>query len=178
MVIVRNALASDAEAILAFCQQIGSETDNLSYGEEGLTVSVADEGILLSEIQKSKTSHFLVAEEAGKIVGTCNCSAFRKKRLAHRAEIGIAVKKAYWNQGIGRQLLTRLIAAALNQQNWILAYQSRSGKPTDPWLQPDITETIKKLSAAGVKRAIVAPIGFVCDHVEIHPYSACDSSFS
>ena len=44
MVIVRNALASDAGAILAFCQQIGSETDNLSYGEEGVSVSVADEG--------------------------------------------------------------------------------------------------------------------------------------
>lgn len=57
MVIVRNALASDVEAILAFCQQIGSETDNLSYGEEGVSVSVADEGNLLSEIQKSKTSH-------------------------------------------------------------------------------------------------------------------------
>lgn len=39
MVIVRNALA-----ILVFCQQIGSETDNLSYGEEGVSVSVADEG--------------------------------------------------------------------------------------------------------------------------------------
>ena len=84
MVIVRNSLASDAGAILAFCQQIGSETDNLSYGEEGVSVSVADEGNLLSEIQKSKTSHFLVAEEAGEIVGTCNCSAFRKKRLAQK----------------------------------------------------------------------------------------------
>lgn len=52
MVIVRNALASDAEAILAFCQQVGSETDNLSYGGEGLSVSVADEGMFLDEIQK------------------------------------------------------------------------------------------------------------------------------
>lgn len=122
MVIVRNALASDAEAILAFCQQIGSETDNLSYGEEGVSVSVADEGNLLSEIQKSKTSHFLVAEEAGEIVGTCNCSAFRKKRLAHRAEIGIAVKKAYWNQGI----LTRLIAAAQQSGLKVLSLEVRS----------------------------------------------------
>lgn len=81
MVIVRNALVSDAEAILAFCQQVGSETDNLSYGGEGLSVSVADEGMFLGEIQKSKTSHFLVAEEAGKIVGSCNCSAFRKKTI-------------------------------------------------------------------------------------------------
>lgn len=125
MVIVRNALASDAGAILAFCQQIGSETDNLSYGE-GVSVSVADEGILLSEIQKSKTSHFLVAEEAGEIVGTCNCSAFRKKRLAHRAEIGIAVKKAYWNQEIGRQLLTRLIAAAQQSGLKVFSLEVRS----------------------------------------------------
>ena len=109
-----------------FCQQIGSETDNLSYGEEGVSVSVADEGILLSEIQKSKTSHFLVAEEAGEIVGTCNCSAFRKKRLAHRAEIGIAVKKAYWNQEIGRQLLTRLIAAAQQSGLKVFSLEVRS----------------------------------------------------
>lgn len=101
MLIVRSALASDAEAILAFCQQIGSETDNLSYGEEGLTISVADEEILLSEIQKFKTSHFLVAEEAGEIEGTCNCSAFRKKRLVHRAEIGIAVKKPTGTKRLG-----------------------------------------------------------------------------
>ena len=73
MVIVRSALVSDAEAILAFCQQVGSETDNLSYGGEGLSVSVADERMFLGEIQKSKTSHFLVAEETGEIVGTCNC---------------------------------------------------------------------------------------------------------
>ena len=125
MVIVRNALASDAEAILAFCQQIGSETDNLSYGEEGVSVSVADEGNLLNEIQKSKTSHFLVAEEAGEIVGTCNCSAFRKKRLAHRTEIGIAVKKAYWDQGIGCQLLTRLIAAAQRSGLKVLSLEVR-----------------------------------------------------
>lgn len=126
MVIVRNALASDAEAILAFCQQVGSETDNLSYGGEGLSVSVADEGMFLGEIQKSKTSHFLVAEETGEIVGTCNCIAFRKKRLAHRAEVGLAVKRAYWNQGIGHQLLMRLIAVAQQSGLKVLSLEVRS----------------------------------------------------
>ncbi len=126
MVIVREALASDAEAILAFCQQIGSETNNLSYGEEGLSISVADEEILLDKIQKSKTSHFLVAEEAGELVGTCNCSAFHKTRLAHRAEIGIAVKKAYWHQGIGRQLLTQLVVLAQQSGLKVLSLEVRS----------------------------------------------------
>ncbi|MGT2959595.1 GNAT family N-acetyltransferase [Streptococcus caballi] len=44
------------------------------------------------------------------MVGTCNCSAFRKLRLAHRAEIGISVKKDYLGKGIGRQLLMETIA--------------------------------------------------------------------
>lgn len=91
-----------------------------------MSVSVADEGNLLSEIQKSKTSHFLVAEEAGEIVGTCNRSVFRKKRLAYRAETAIAVRKAYWKQGIGRQLLTRLIAAAQQSGLKLLSLEVRS----------------------------------------------------
>ncbi|HYJ17338.1 MAG TPA: ferrochelatase [Candidatus Limnocylindria bacterium] len=61
----------------------------------------------------------------------------------------------------------RLIAAALNHSRWSLAYQSRSGRPGDPWLEPDIGQTIRELAAHGDKRIIVAPIGFVCDHVEV-----------
>jgi ferrochelatase len=49
----------------------------------------------------------------------------------------------------------------------MLAYQSRSGRPTDPWLEPDVCDVIRDLSARGVKYVVVAPIGFVCDHVEI-----------
>jgi len=61
----------------------------------------------------------------------------------------------------------QLIAAALNHPRWSLAYQSRSGRPGDPWLEPDIGQTIRDLAAHGDKRIIVAPIGFVCDHVEV-----------
>lgn len=60
-----------------------------------------------------------------------------------------------------------LIADKLNHQRWSLAYQSRSGKPTDPWLEPDITQAIRDCAANGDKRIVVAPIGFVCDHVEV-----------
>lgn len=126
MVLIRNALVSDAGAILAFCQQVGSETDNLSYGEEGQGLSVEDEEVLLGKIERSKTSYFLVAEEAGDIIATCNCSAFQKKRLAHRAEIGIVVKKVYWNQGIGRQLLTRLMTLAQQSDLKVLSLEVRS----------------------------------------------------
>jgi ferrochelatase len=61
----------------------------------------------------------------------------------------------------------RLIAAALRHERCSLAYQSRSGKPSDPWLEPDINEAVRKLAQNGVADVIVAPIGFVCDHVEV-----------
>jgi ferrochelatase len=62
---------------------------------------------------------------------------------------------------------TRLVAEKLNHKRWSLAYQSRSGKPSDPWLEPDIGQAIRDLAANGVDQIVVAPIGFVCDHVEI-----------
>ncbi|HLN86456.1 MAG TPA: ferrochelatase [Candidatus Limnocylindrales bacterium] len=61
----------------------------------------------------------------------------------------------------------RLIAARLNHRRWSLAYQSRSGKPSDPWLEPDIRQTIRDCAANGDNLIVVAPLGFVCDHVEV-----------
>ena len=50
---------------------------------------------------------------------------------------------------------------------WQLAYQSRSGPPSVPWLDPDVNDVITALAAAGRRGVIVAPIGFVSDHVEV-----------
>jgi ferrochelatase len=60
-----------------------------------------------------------------------------------------------------------MIADKLGRQDWLLAYQSRSGKPTDPWLGPDIVVALSKLRERGCTEVVVAPIGFVCDHVEV-----------
>lgn len=61
----------------------------------------------------------------------------------------------------------RLIARELKVENWELVYQSRSGSPMQPWLGPDVSERLKTLAAEGVKEVVVAPIGFVSDHMEI-----------
>jgi ferrochelatase len=60
-----------------------------------------------------------------------------------------------------------LIGRELNVDNWQLVYQSRSGSPMQPWLGLDILEHLKSLASAGVKEVVVAPIGFVSDHMEI-----------
>jgi len=59
----------------------------------------------------------------------------------------------------------RLVASAAGVKFWTLAFQSRSGNPREAWLEPDIGDAIRKLGAG--RTAIVVPIGFVCDHVEV-----------
>lgn len=93
MIEVREVTVKDTKNLLEFSNQVGSETNNLSYGSEGMGPSVTEEEKILVKFQNAKTSYFLLTEGNGQIVGTCNCRSFRKKRLSHRAEIGIAVKK-------------------------------------------------------------------------------------
>jgi ferrochelatase len=83
---------------------------------------------------------------------------------AHSLPTAMAARSPYVAQ---LATSTRLVAEQLHHKRWSLAYQSRSGKPSDPWLEPEIGQVIRDLAADGVKQVVVAPIGFVCDHVEV-----------
>ena len=50
---------------------------------------------------------------------------------------------------------------------WDLVYQSRSGRPGDPWLEPDVCDYLREQHAQGLAAAVLSPIGFVCDHIEV-----------
>ena len=63
--------------------------------------------------------------------------------------------------------LAERISGRLDWPRWELAYQSRSGRPTDPWLEPDAADVIRDLSGRGAAAVAVMPIGFVCDHTEV-----------
>jgi protoporphyrin/coproporphyrin ferrochelatase len=83
---------------------------------------------------------------------------------AHSVPVSMAAQSPYEVQ---LQETARLIARSLNLSHWSLAYQSRSGRPTDPWLEPDVGNVIQRLAKEGHTAVVVAPIGFVCDHVEV-----------
>ncbi len=57
--------------------------------------------------------------------------------------------------------------AGVNRDRWKLVYQSRSGRPQDPWLEPDIVDHLKSVRSEGVNDLIVHPIGFISDHMEV-----------
>jgi ferrochelatase len=63
----------------------------------------------------------------------------------------------------------RLVAeeAGIDPDRWATVYQSRSGRPGDPWLEPDILDQLKDLQRRGVKEVLIHPIGFLSDHVEV-----------
>lgn len=52
-------------------------------------------------------------------------------------------------------------------RSWDLAFQSRSGMPSQPWLEPDIVDHLAQLREDGVRHVVVIPIGFVSDHMEV-----------
>ena len=51
--------------------------------------------------------------------------------------------------------------------DWQLTFQSRSGRPGDPWLEPDVCDYLRAERARGLAAAVLSPIGFVCDHIEV-----------
>jgi ferrochelatase len=62
---------------------------------------------------------------------------------------------------------SQLIAEAAGFKNWRLVFQSRSGSPSQPWLGPDVSDHLRELQAGRATDVVVAPIGFVSDHMEI-----------
>jgi ferrochelatase len=84
---------------------------------------------------------------------------------AHSVPLAMASSSSYVQQ------LTeacRLVSDRLGRPDWKLAYQSRSGPPHQPWLEPDIGDALRAAAADPSSREIViAPIGFLSDHMEV-----------
>ncbi len=83
---------------------------------------------------------------------------------AHSVPVAMAAASPYVAQFQGA---ARQVAARLDHGRWSVAYQSRSGPPREPWLEPDLTDALRALAARGAGDVVVVPIGFVCDHVEV-----------
>ena len=83
---------------------------------------------------------------------------------AHSVPVAMAAGSPYAAQF---EAVAGQIAARLAHRRWSVAYQSRSGSPSEPWLEPDIGDALRALARHDVRDVVVAPIGFVCDHVEV-----------
>ncbi len=83
---------------------------------------------------------------------------------AHSIPISMASTCRYVEQ---LQEASRLVAEGLGRRDWKLVYQSRSGPPSQPWLEPDILDYLRELHGRGGRAVVVVPIGFLSDHIEV-----------
>ncbi len=91
-------------------------------------------------------------------------SALRLVATAHSIPCSMAQTSNYESQ---LHEAARLVAESAGLANWTLAYQSRSGPPSQPWLAPDILNHLRALSLEGIENVIIAPLGFTSDHIEV-----------
>jgi len=83
---------------------------------------------------------------------------------AHSVPVAMAATSQYEAQ---LKEACRLVSERLGHPDWRLVFQSRSGPPSQPWLGPDIGDCLRELHAAGTRAVVVAPIGFISDHMEV-----------
>jgi ferrochelatase len=81
---------------------------------------------------------------------------------AHSIPLSFANTSRYVEQ---LQEACRLVAAQLDRPEWRLVYQSRSGSPMQPWLEPDIGDCLRQIGSGS--DVVIAPIGFLSDHMEV-----------
>lgn len=82
---------------------------------------------------------------------------------------GLGTEGAYGAQH--RAVAEAVMSLACPEENrappWSLVYQSRSGDPRTPWLEPDVNDAISDLAAAGTRAVVIVPLGFLSDHMEV-----------
>ncbi len=83
---------------------------------------------------------------------------------AHSVPVAMASGSPYARQ---LEAAALVIARRLDHPRWQIAYQSRSGSPREPWLEPDVCDVLRGAKGQGIEDAVIVPIGFVCDHVEV-----------
>lgn len=123
-IVIREARANDAGAILAFLKQVGGESDNLTFGSEGLPFSEEDEAKYLESVFNDSHSVSFIATIDDEIVGDASLAGL-PRRMGHRAELGIAVLRKIWNIGIGGKLLERIIEYAKSNEIEIINLEVR-----------------------------------------------------
>lgn len=122
---IREALSEDAEQIIAYTKIVGQETQNLTFGESGFPITLEQEKEFLKSVHDDKTSVYLVVCKNGGIIAQGSLSGL-PRRMCHRAELSLTVRKNYWNRGIGSALMVELIKYAKENGIEILNLEVRS----------------------------------------------------
>ncbi len=111
---IRDAKEGDAKNLIAYCNLVGGQSDNLTYGHNDFHITLDEEVKYLKQINKSHTDFYLIAEYDNKIIGALSCSSIPKARIVHNTNLGISVSQGFHNMGIGSRLMNEAIKRCRN----------------------------------------------------------------
>ena len=105
--VIERARTEDAAALLDYLKIVGGETENLSFGAEGVPLSLeAEKDYLRSQCESADNVQYL-AKMDGEIIGTASLNR-KPRRMSHRGEFGISLKKAWWGCGAASALTFKI----------------------------------------------------------------------
>ena len=113
---IREATPEDAEEMILFLNQVGKESDNLMHGKDGFHVPIEGVRRRLALLSDSDNSIVIVAVINSEIIARADLDGYPNMRMHHRAKFSIAVKKDYWNKGIGTAMMNTILKSAKTMQ--------------------------------------------------------------
>ena len=109
--VIERAQAEDAAALLDYLKIVGGETENLSFGSEGVPINLeAEQAYLRTQYESADNVQYLVKVHS-EIIGTASLTR-KPRRMSHRGEFGISLKKAWWGCGAAPALMEAILAFA------------------------------------------------------------------
>lgn len=109
--VIERARAEDAVALLDYLKIVGGETENLSFGAEGVSLDLEAEQDHLRMQSESTDNVQYLAKVKDEIIGTASLNR-KHKRMSHRGVFGITLKKAWWGCGAASALMEAILAFA------------------------------------------------------------------
>ena len=170
---IRQMTADGVRSALAFVTSAYSSYSSCRQYRENIEAAREEVGKGATRIEKLRAfyNHPLFVEantsnvrEALEQIPKAQRTAAMLLFTAHSIPQTMAANCAYETQ---LQEIARLISASLEHANYRLVYQSRSGPPTQSWLEPDVCKELQHLRRKGTTDVVIAPVGFVSDHMEI-----------
>ena len=123
-IVLRPLGPGDAEEMLAFARAAGGETQNLTFGPEGLPLGPEAEQAYLAAHGQSADSCELGAFDGARLVATGSVARVsRRPRMAPRFSLAVSVRKSHWNRGIATEMVQRLAERARGMGAEVLELQ-------------------------------------------------------
>ena len=110
--VLRTAVPEDAAQMIAYLRACAEETDFLLRVPEEWDIPVETEKALLQDMARQTDQLMVVCDVNGEIAGTCQVVCMNRVKTRHRATISIALRRAYWGQGISGVMLEEMEAFA------------------------------------------------------------------